>query len=178
MPRLADALLAACLISVLGLQMAAAQITPSAATGSPAQGERLFTGTTHFRNDGPACVSCHSIAGLPFLDGGTLGPDLTHAYKKLGPTGAQSAMQTLYFKVMTPIYGVRPLFPDEQADLMAYLQQAESRAESQWNTEILLLAALGLGGIFVAITGFVWRDRVRSVRGALVQRATRQGARV
>jgi hypothetical protein len=107
-----------------------------------------------------------------------LGPDLTHAYKKLGPTGTQSAVQTLYFKVMTQIYGTRPLYPDEQADLMAYLQAAETRPESQWNTQIVLLAALGLGGIFIAITAFVWRDRVRSIRGAMVRRATRQGARL
>jgi mono/diheme cytochrome c family protein len=176
MSRLADAQLAACLISVLGLQIAGAQTIPTAATGSPARGERLFTGLDHFRNAGPACVSCHSIAGLPFPDGGTLGPDLTHAYKKLGPTGTQSAIQTLYFKVMTQIYNTHPLFPDEQADLMAYLEQAESQPQSQWSTPIILLAAAVLGAIFVAITGFLWRDRVRSVRRALVERATRQGA--
>ena len=105
-----------------------------------------------------------------------MGPDLTHAYKKLGPTGTQSAIQTLYFKVMTQIYGSHPLFPDEQADLMAYVEQAESRPQSQWSTQIILLAAVVLGAIFVAVTGFVWRDRVRSVRRALVERATRQGA--
>lgn len=176
MSRLADALLAACLISFPAPQIAGGQTIPTAATGSPARGERLFAGRDHFRNGGPACVSCHTIAGLSFPGGGTLGPDLTHAYKKLGPTGTQSAIQTLYFKVMTQIYGPHPLFPDEQADLMAYLEQAESRPQPQWSTQIILLAAVVLGAIFVAITGFVWRDRVRSVRRALVERATRQGA--
>ena len=176
MSRLADAQLAACLISVLALQIAGAQTIPTAATGSPARGERLFTGLDHFRNAGPACVSCHSIAGLPFPDGGTLGPDLTHAYKKLGPTGTQSAIQTLYFKVMTQIYSTHPLLAGEQADLMAFLEQAESRQQSQWSTQIVLLAALLLGAAFVALTGFFWRDRVKSVRRALVQRATGQGA--
>jgi hypothetical protein len=46
---------------------------------------------------------------------------------KLGPRGTQSAVQTHYFQVMTPIYGVHPLVPEEQADLMAFLEQAESR---------------------------------------------------
>jgi len=105
-----------------------------------------------------------------------LGPDLTRAYRKLGPRGTQSAMQTLYFQVMTPIYGVHPLVPEEQADLMAFLEQAESRQQSQWSTQIVLLAALLLGAAFVALTGFLWRDRVKSVRRALVQRATGQGA--
>jgi mono/diheme cytochrome c family protein len=178
MPRLADAPLAACLLSFAALQIAGAQTIP-AATGSPARGERLFTGLDHFRNGGPPCVSCHSIAGLSFPGGGTLGPDLTHAYKKLGPIGTQSAIQTLYFKVMTQIYGPHPLFADEQADLMAYLEQAGARPQSQWSTPIILVAAVVLGAIFVAGTGFVWRDRVRSVRRTLVERAVeraRQGA--
>lgn len=85
-------------------------------------------------------------------------------------------MQTLYFQVMTPIYGAHPLIPEEQADLMAFLQGAESRPPSQWSTQIVLLAALLLGSVFVALTGFLWRDRVKSVRRALLQRATRQGA--
>ncbi len=85
-------------------------------------------------------------------------------------------MQTLYFRVMTPIYGVHPLVPEEQADLMAFLEQAQSRPQSQWSTQTVLVAALVLGGFFVALTGFLWRGRVRSVRRALVQRATSQGA--
>ncbi len=105
-----------------------------------------------------------------------MGPDLTHAYKKLGPTGMQSAMQTLYFKVMTPIYTAHPLLPGEQTDLMAFLEQAESKPQSQWTTQIVLLAALLLGSVFVALTGFLWRHRVKSVRRALVKSATRQGA--
>lgn len=153
-----------------------AQVAGNIARGSAPHGEELFTGRIHLRNQGPACISCHRIAGLPFPNGGTLGPDLTGAYKKLGPQGTQSAMQTLYFKVMTPIYGAHPLFPDEQADLMAYLEQAESRPQSQWDTQIVLLAAVFLGAGFVVITGFVWRDRVRSVRRAMVERATGQGA--
>jgi len=87
-------------------------------------------------------------------------------------------MQTLYFKVMTPIYSARPLVPEEQADLMAFLQEAESRQQPQWRTQIVLLIALALCGGFVALTGFVWRDRVTSVRRALVERARGLGARV
>ncbi|HYL38654.1 MAG TPA: hypothetical protein VEV17_22240 [Bryobacteraceae bacterium] len=85
-------------------------------------------------------------------------------------------MQTLYFKVMTPIYGAHPLLAGEQADLMAFIEQAESRPQSQWSTQIVLLAALLLGAGLVALTGLLWRDRVKSVRRALVQRATGQGA--
>lgn len=150
---------------------------PPAPPGSPSRGESLFMGETHFLNRGPACISCHSIAGLSFPNGGTLGPNLTHTYTRLGPRGTEAALQTLYFGVMAPIYGDHPLAPEEQRDLMAFLKQSETRPETPWSTQILILIALPLAGLFVAITGFLWKDRVRSVRRALVARATGQGAR-
>ena len=111
----------------------------------------------------------------PFLGGGTLGPDLTHAYAKLGPRGTEAAMQTLYFGVMTPIYSEHPVVPQEQADLIALLKQSEAKPQRKWSTQILILIALLLGGVLVALTGLLWRDRVRSVRRALVDKARRQG---
>jgi mono/diheme cytochrome c family protein len=173
---------AVALLAILPIDLSAQvsqplQLDKFAATGSASRGTQLFTGATHFRNQGPACISCHSIAGLPFPNGGTLGPDLTHAYKKLGRRGTESAMQTLYFQVMTPIYSVHTLDPDEQADLMAFLEQAEAKPEPQWNTQIILVASLLLGGVLLALTGFLWRDRIKSVRQTLIYKATGQGAR-
>lgn len=150
---------------------------PQPIQGSAPQGESLFTGNTHFQNGGPACIACHSIAGLSFPNGGTLGPNLTHTYSKLGQRGTEAALQTLYFGVMTPIYIQRPLVPSEQADLMAFLKQSETKPQAQWNTQILILIAFLWGGVFVALTAFFWRDRVRSVRRALVDRATGRGVR-
>jgi hypothetical protein len=86
-------------------------------------------------------------------------------------------MQTLFFRVMTPIYNAHMLTAEEQADLMAFLQQAETKSSPQWNTQIILVAALMLGGVFVLLTAILWKDRVRSVRRALVYKATGQGAR-
>ena len=175
MIRTAVAILAVLPISSPAQQttlLQAAQLAP----GSGARGQLLFTGAIRFRNGGPACVSCHSIAGIPFPNGGTLGPDLTHAYRKLGPEGTQSAVQTLYFPVMTPIYSAHLLSSDEQADLLAFLEQADSQAAPEGNTEIMIGASLVLAGIFLGLTGLFWRDRVRSVRAALVHRATRPAA--
>ena len=80
------------------------QPAPEVTQSSVLRGEALFIGRARFRNEAPACVSCHSIAGLSFPYGGTLGPDLTHTYTKLGQRGTETAMQTLYFPVMAPIY--------------------------------------------------------------------------
>jgi mono/diheme cytochrome c family protein len=175
MPRLAIAILA--ILPILSPAQQAPPATSQANQDSGRRGELLFTGATRFRNGGPACISCHTIAGTGFPSGGTLGPDLTHSYGKLGPSGTQTAMQTLFFPVMTPIYRPHSLFPDEQADLLAYLEHAESRSQPEWATQIILLAAVLLAGSFIALTGFLYRDRVKSVRRALVERATSQGAR-
>lgn len=156
-------------------QPAPPPLTPQMTLGSSSRGELLFSGRVHFHNRGPACISCHSIGGLTFPNGGTLGPDLTNAYTILGQPGAQAAIHTLYFGVMTPIYDQHPLTPDEQADLLAFLKQSETTKQPQWITQCLILAALGLAGIFLLITAVLWRRRLRSVRGALVNRARTQG---
>ena len=153
-----------------------AQPSP-AIQGSAARGQDLFTGNIRFQNRGPACISCHTIGGLSFPNGGTLGPDLTYAYSKLGPTGTQSAMQTLYFRVMTPIYSAHPLAPQEQADLMAFLQQAQSGTPPRGNTPVIILISILSAAFLVILTGFLWKNRVKSVRRTLVYKATRQGAR-
>jgi len=151
------------------------QLSPEAMKASTQRSESLFTGKTGFRNRGPACIACHSIAGLPFPNGGALAPDLTEVYKKIGPRGMRAAMQTLFFPVMTPIYSEHPLYPEEQADLVVFIEQAQKRPHTQSRTEVILLIALALAAIFVALTGFFGRHRVRSVRRALIHRA--QGAR-
>jgi hypothetical protein len=50
------------------------------------RGQALFLGTTRFENQAPACISCHS-AGIGALNGGTLGPDLTHVFGRYGEMG-------------------------------------------------------------------------------------------
>lgn len=142
--------------------------------GSASRGEALFVGEFRFRNGGPPCISCHSIAGIPFPNGGTLGPDLTKTFGKLGAQGIQPAMQTLFFKVMTPIYDQRPLTSEEQSDLIAFFREAASGQAPRWNTQIL--AGAGIVGLvlLLVVTGLVWQDRLKSVRRTLVGRAARQ----
>lgn len=151
-------------------------LTPQNIPGSSSRGESLFAGRIQFHNRGPACISCHSIGGLPFPNGGTLGPDLTNAYTLLGQPGAQAAIHTLYFGVMTPIYDQHPLTSEEQADLLAFLKQSQTANQPQWITQTVIFAAIVLAGILLLITAIVWRRRLISVRGALVDRVRKQGA--
>lgn len=153
---------------------------PSAAVGSQsgsiAAGRALFLGTVRFQNGGPACSACHSVSGLAFPEGGTMGPDLTRVYSKMGPEGLNSALETLFFPAMTPLFRYRPLTSNERRDLAALLESADRQQPA---TRTPAIAAISLAGFFILIvaTGVAGRHRVRSVRRALLERArVRTGA--
>ena len=153
---------------------------PSAAVGfqpgSAAAGRALFLGTVRFRNGGPACSACHSVAGLSFPEGGTMGPDLTRVYSKMGPEGLNSALETLFFPAMTPLFRYRPLTANERRDLAALFESVDRQQPASLTPAI---GAISLAGFFIliAVTGVAGRHRVRSVRRALLERArVRTGA--
>ena len=143
------------------------------AGGEPEVGKSLFFGTTRFRNGGAACVACHAISGLPG-GGGTLGPDLSQTYADYGEEGITPVLAGFPFPSMKPIYDARPLTPEEQAHLKAFLRisaEGEPSGEKGW------FLLLGLGG-FLLVTGLahiVWRKRLSEVRRPLLRRAAGPG---
>lgn len=145
----------------------------SPAAGDPDVGRSLFSGTTRFRNGGAACIACHAIAGLPG-GGGTLGPDLSRAYGDYGEEGITPLLAEFPFPSMKPIYDTRPLAPEEQSHVKAFLRvsaEGEPPGEKGW------FLLLGTGG-FLLVTGIahvVWRKRLGEVRRPLLRRAARQG---
>lgn len=145
----------------------------AALVGDAAVGKELFTGTRRFANQGPPCMACHSIAGVGALGGGALGPDLTTAASKFGP-GLASVLASLPFPTMTPIFTNRPLTPDEQAHLRAFIGQATVAARSpqaigQLTVLAVVGAALGLG-----LAHVTWRRRLNGgVRRAVLARSHR-----
>ncbi len=151
------------------------QVSQLVEPGSPSRGEDLFMGRVRFRNGGPPCSACHNVSGLPFPSGGSLGPDLTKIYSKLGPLGIAPALQTLFFSAMTPIYDPHPLTPEERVNLRAFFREANSRGRSSVATPLILLIALGGFVVLIALTHFLWRNRLRSVRKRLVRRAMSSG---
>lgn len=154
---------------------AAQQSEGKAALGSVTLGEALFAGQVPFRNGGPPCASCHSVAGLPFPNGGTLGPNLTHESAKLGPEGMDVALETLYFPAMVPLYDSHPLTVGEQADLKAFIESAGTQAPSPNLTPLIALIALAGLTVLIVITWALWRDRLQGVRRKLVASATNRG---
>jgi mono/diheme cytochrome c family protein len=77
--------------------------------GDPERGAKLFTGIIPFKLGGAPCVACHTVSGVAPLGGGSLGPDLTGIYGRLGPAGLPTIMASLPFPTMQPIFQKRPL---------------------------------------------------------------------
>jgi mono/diheme cytochrome c family protein len=133
-------------------------------------GEQLFSGQVRLANRGPACIACHSAGGLAFPNGGTLGPDLTHVVARMGPEGVRSALETLYFPAMVPLYRNRPLTPVERQDIAAFLQSANTAAAPSDTSQVAGLAGL-IFVCFMLIAAWTGRTRLRGVRRRLLERA-------
>jgi len=98
-----------------------------------------------------------------------MGPDLTKAYSKLGPQGLNSALETLFFPAMTPLFRYRPLTDDERRNLAAFLQGVD-RQQPGTPTWAIAAIALAIVMLLIAATGIAGRHRIRSVRRALLER--------
>lgn len=147
---------------------------PNGAPADPqsiGRGEDLFSGRVAFRNGGPPCADCHSVAGLPFPNGGTLAPDLTREYTKLGPAGMDVALQTLFFPAMTGVYDAHTLTAEERGDLDAFFAEASTKPPPRAVTPIIILFPIAGCAILLGITSVVWRNRLKGVRKRLVESA-------
>lgn len=142
------------------------------AKGDPATGKDLFTGAVGFQNGGPACMACHSIAGIGALGGGAMGPDLTDAYGKYGDSGIASVLATLPFPTMNPIFASRPLTPEEQANLWAFFQAAAvAQRPAEAVGQLGLLAVVG-AAILILVAHLFFRRRLAQVRRPMVAQPT------
>ncbi len=135
------------LIAYLGA--GGAPVGPAAAPlpgGDPANGERLFNGSSRLAAGGTACIACHSVEGVGALGGGALGPDLTQVYSRYGgEAGLGSVLQTLPFPTMAGIFTTRPLTASEQADLLAFFARADGQGAPRGNQNLWLLLGAGSG---------------------------------
>jgi mono/diheme cytochrome c family protein len=141
----------------------------SALPGDPVVGRALFTGVARLQNGGPSCMACHSVGGIGALGGGALGPDLTTAYGRYGEAGIASVLAALPFPAMNPIFRDRPLTPQEQAHLKAFLQQASAERPSRALASLAVLAVVG-AGVLLGLAQISWPRRLGEVRRPLVRR--------
>ena len=153
---------------------APAAVPTDTASGDPHQGKALFTGVISFQRGGAPCLACHTVSGLVMLGGGSLGPDLTSIYGRLGSAGLASVLATLPFPTMQPIYQNRPLTPGERSDLAALFQTAVGRQQVDVSLRLVVVAVAGFV-LSLLLTAAVWRKRLRSVRRSLVAAMAKAG---
>jgi hypothetical protein len=85
------------------------------------------------------------VSGIGSLGGGALGPDLTHATQRYPGPGLAAVLGNIAFPTMVGPFANRPLTPQEQADLVAFLVETD-----QGRASVPVFA----GG---AITANTWR---------------------
>jgi cytochrome c2 len=157
-----------------GSASAAAAAAPAVKypTGDAESGRELFVGNRRLQNGGPPCMSCHSISGIGALGGGTLGPDLTNAFKDLGgESGVESFLSTTPTPTMSAVWSKHPLTPQEIANLTAFIKEgAVTQRPPAVLGQLIVLAIIG-AIVLVIIFAAYWRRRLRGVRMPLVGRA-------
>ena len=159
--------------SILDYLAGAGEVTaaaPRPATlpaGDASIGGELFTGVRSLENGGAACISCHNVAGLGSLGGGTLGKDLTPAATTYG-NGLAAMLQTPPFPAMQAIYAPRPLTTSEVANLTAFLASVDESSTIASARFPFLLAGLGGMILLAGLAAVMWRGRLRGVRKPLI----------
>ncbi|WP_426754047.1 c-type cytochrome [Myxococcus sp. Y35] len=102
----------------------AAKMGTDATAEEIARGRRLFEGTEPLAKGGPACFGCHDVRGVGVAGGGTLGPNLTFAFARMGERGMRPALAKLDTPMMGALYAKAPLEEEEQYALKAFLADA------------------------------------------------------
>lgn len=140
------------------------------------KGRMIFMGEQRLTNGGPACISCHSIAGVSGLGGGTLAsqvgaknPDLTNAFNRNGgEAGLRAALGAPQFLVMAQVYAKHPMTEDEVIALTAFLGDASRKTEPDRRSDYLIIYGI-VGAIALLFAlDFIWIKRFRNVRKTLV----------
>ncbi|MGE5243593.1 MAG: c-type cytochrome [Betaproteobacteria bacterium] len=154
----------------------AAQPAPPAAAPSRADiavGHDLYIGRRRLAASGPACLTCHRLGSLGALGGGTLGPDLSAAARRLGGSrGLTAWLSRPPTRVMRAVFSPAPLAADETRALAALLDDTAAQPAAA-RASVLPFVSLGAAGAVggLVLLGAAWRGRFRGVRRPLIDRA-------
>jgi mono/diheme cytochrome c family protein len=85
------------------------------------RGRQIFRGGRRLQRGGAPCFACHNVRGDGWMGGGTLGPDLTFAYARLGEKGLGPMLAEASTPVMRGVYGGAALEEEERIAIKSYL---------------------------------------------------------
>jgi mono/diheme cytochrome c family protein len=87
-------------------------------------GRHLFDGVARFADGRPPCSSCHSARGSAWLEGGSLGPDLSTAYLDHQDKALTSLLRRPCFRWDPSLGGAGQLTATESFALKAFLRES------------------------------------------------------
>lgn len=134
-------------------------------------GRDLFTGRTALSNGAPACTSCHASAGGGILRNGSLGPDLTSVYARLGSRrGLKAWLSSPPTSVMSSVFADKPLTAEEIDNLSAFFADNNTRYSDSGILGGIVLGVTGGYGAFLLLAAMdlTWRRRLGQVRETLI----------
>ncbi|MCL2011425.1 MAG: cytochrome c [Cystobacterineae bacterium] len=122
-----------------------------------ALGAALFEGRAGLENGGPSCLGCHHVRGMSIWGGGSVGPDLTFAYARLGENKLVPALEEMSTPMMKALYGKAPLTPTEQYQIKAFLADVarDGSISNLEGTHFLYLGLEGMG-LVVGLALILW----------------------
>lgn len=129
------------------------------------KGKDLFTGKVKLSKGGPSCFTCHEAGNLGVLGGGSLGPDLTHAYTSYNDKGLSKVITKINFPTMIKVYKKRGLTEEEAYQIKSFLWSVD-RQENEDHGNEKKFFFLGLIG-FLLILGaldLLWKKRTKKSR--------------
>jgi mono/diheme cytochrome c family protein len=136
-------------------------------------GSKLFNGTKRLKNNGPACIACHSVNGEGLLGGGLLGPDLTRVYGQLGGKNILSAwLASPASETMAPIYKKHPIDDSEVLPLVAFFKEKDKMGSMEGTgMHDFNFMIVGLVGLIIMLVSFdiFWGHRLKSIRKKIVK---------
>lgn len=160
-------------------QFIGVQITDRPFTAAEVEtGRQIFRGERSLKNNGPACLSCHTAQNLGGLSGGQLGPDLTRAFERMeGRKTLAAWLGAPATPTMAPVFKKHPIDSEEILPIIAFLEnQAAGGGEDLSAGKLtFLLVGLGGAGLMLVVFDLAWRTRFRSVRKQLVLSSTGRG---
>ncbi|WP_164021253.1 c-type cytochrome [Pyxidicoccus trucidator] len=124
-----------------------------------ARGRQLFEGTEALAQGGPACFGCHDVRGLGVAGGGTLGPNLTFSFARLGDRHMTPFLAKLDTPLMRELYAKAPLTEEEQYAVKAYLADvSRDGSRPRQDRDFFFLGVVGLLTA-LGFIGLVWGPR-------------------
>lgn len=129
----------------------------SAAALEPASadvGAALFDGRKPLTNGGLACVACHTAGDA----GGTLGPDLSGVFDKLGEAPLVSACEKTNYRIMSAAYRDHPVTKQEALHLVAFFSTRTAEPPRPANTRFALFGVAG-AALMLGAVGLIYRGR-------------------